>query len=137
MHQPTYVNPFFKSVRREVVELLRGREACGRGREVVEWSRGRGHAGEEIPQRRRLWGEEYRCHIATTCVIFGVTKTMNITAISIAMRGCSKTRLLRWLQAQTLTDATPPKGKIHPFSKIAVTLEPVMRFGYPWRFRIS
>ena len=31
------------------------------------------------------------------------------------------TRLLYRLQAQTLTDATPPIGKICPFSKMAVT----------------
>ena len=30
-----------------------------------------------------------------------------------------------------------PKGKIHPFSKIAVTFEQVVRFGCPLRFRIS
>ena len=37
-----------------------------------------------------------------------------------------KTSLLRRLQAQTLPDATPPIGKIHPFIKIAITFEPVM-----------
>ena len=30
--------------------------------------------------------------------------------------------------AQTLPDTTPPKGKIHPFSKTAVTFEPMMQF---------
>ena len=39
-----------------------------------------------------------------------------------------KTSLLRRLQAQTLPDATPPIGRIYPFSKMAVTFEPVMRF---------
>ena len=29
---------------------------------------------------------------------------------------------------QTLPNATPPVGKIHPFSKIAVTFEPIQRF---------
>ena len=32
---------------------------------------------------------------------------------------------------------TPPIGKIHAFSKIAVTLEPLVRFGCPLRFIIS
>ena len=32
------------------------------------------------------------------------------------------------LQAQTLTNATPPIGKINPFSKIALTFEPMMKF---------
>ena len=39
-----------------------------------------------------------------------------------------KTSLLRRLQAQTLPDEAPPKGKIHPFSKMAVTFEPLMGF---------
>ena len=29
---------------------------------------------------------------------------------------------------QTLPNATPPVDKIHPFSKIAITFEPVQRF---------
>ena len=39
-----------------------------------------------------------------------------------------ETSLLRRLQAHTLPDATPPIGKIHPFSKMALTLEPLMGF---------
>ena len=35
--------------------------------------------------------------------------------------------LLSRLQAQTLNDATPVIGKIHPFSRIAVTFEPIMQ----------
>ena len=42
----------------------------------------------------------------------------------------TKTSLLHRLQTETLSDATPSIGKIHPFSKIA------MRFGCPFRFRI-
>ena len=38
------------------------------------------------------------------------------------------TSLLRRLHAQTLPDATPPIGKIHHFSKMVVTFEPLMRF---------
>ena len=38
---------------------------------------------------------------------------------------------------QTLPHATPATGKIHPSSKIAATLEPMMRFRFPLRFRIS
>ena len=37
----------------------------------------------------------------------------------------------------TLPDEAPPIGKIHPFSKIAVTFEPVLQFGCPSGFRIS
>ena len=48
-----------------------------------------------------------------------------------------KTSLLSRLQAQTLPDASPPIGKIHPFSKITISFEPVMRFGFPSRFRMS
>ena len=39
-----------------------------------------------------------------------------------------ETSLLRRLQGQTLPDATPPVGKIYPFTKMAVTFEPVMQF---------
>ena len=46
-----------------------------------------------------------------------------------------KTSLLRRLQAQTLPDEAPPMGKIHPFSKMAVTFEPLMEFGCPLGFR--
>ena len=35
------------------------------------------------------------------------------------------------------TAEAPPIGKIHPFSKMAVTFEPVMQFGCPLRLRIS
>ena len=43
---------------------------------------------------------------------------------------------------KTLPDEAPPIGKIHPFSKIAVTVEPLMRFGlmrfgFGFGFRIS
>ena len=38
---------------------------------------------------------------------------------------------------QTLPDATPPVGKIHPFSKIAVTFAPMQQFRCPSGFRIS
>ena len=40
-------------------------------------------------------------------------------------------------EGQTLPDATPPVGKIHPFSKIAVTFKPIQRFKCPSRFRMS
>ena len=35
-------------------------------------------------------------------------------------------RLLRRLQAQTLSDATPQIGKIYPFTKITITFNPLM-----------
>ena len=38
---------------------------------------------------------------------------------------------------QTLLDATPPVGKIYPFSKIGVTFEPIQRFRCPSGFKIS
>ena len=34
-------------------------------------------------------------------------------------------------------DATPPIDKIHPFSKIALTFEPMMQFLYHLIFRMS
>ena len=41
----------------------------------------------------------------------------------LKIQRCNKTSLL-----QTLSDEAPPIGKIHPFSKIAVTFEPLMGF---------
>ena len=41
---------------------------------------------------------------------------------------CPKTSLLRRLQTQTLPDEAPPIGKIHRFSKMTVTFEPLMGF---------
>ena len=38
---------------------------------------------------------------------------------------------------QTLPDATPPVGKIHPFCKVVATFEPIQRFRRPSRFRFS
>ena len=45
------------------------------------------------------------------------------------------TSLLRKLKAQTLPDATPPIDQICPFSKIAVTFEPLNGFWCPSGFR--
>ena len=39
-----------------------------------------------------------------------------------------KTSLLGRLQAQTLPYATPPIGKFNHFSKMTLTLKPLMRF---------
>ena len=50
------------------------------------------------------------------------------SAVDMLPRKGKKTSLLRRLQAQTLPDAASPIGKVHPFSKIDVFLEPVMQF---------
>ena len=39
------------------------------------------------------------------------------------------------IDRRTSAAEAPPIGKIPPFNKIAVTLEPVMQFGCPLRFR--
>ena len=46
----------------------------------------------------------------------------------LASPGLLKTSVLRRLQAQTLPNEAPPVGKIYPFSKIAVTFEPIQPF---------
>ena len=73
-----------------------------------------------------------RCHTKSvkTCLFVILKKTRN-SFIKIKLN-CMKTSLLRKLQTQTHPDEAPPMGKIHPFSKIAVTFEPVMRFGCLW-----
>ena len=48
-----------------------------------------------------------------------------------------KTRRGSHVDRKTSTAETLPIGKIQPFSKIALPLEPVMQFGCPSRFRIS
>ena len=53
--------------------------------------------------------------------------TKNVCTLIFSLPS-EETSLLRRLQAQTLPNAASPIGKVHPFSKIAVTLEPVMRF---------
>ena len=45
-----------------------------------------------------------------------------------------ETCLLRKLLVQTLPHATPPIGKINPFSKMAITFEPLMGFLCPSGF---
>ena len=42
-----------------------------------------------------------------------------------------------FVKAQTLPDATPPVGKIHPFIKMAVTFEPIQQLWCPSVFIIS
>ena len=46
-----------------------------------------------------------------------------------------KTSLLRRLQGRPSPAEAPPIGKIHPFSKMAVTFEPLMGFWCPSGFR--
>ena len=48
-----------------------------------------------------------------------------------------KTRRGSLVDCRPSTAEAQPVGKIHPFSKIAVTLESLMRFGCPSRFKIS
>ena len=49
----------------------------------------------------------------------------------------NKTRQGSPVDCRPSPDEAPPIGKIHPFSKIAVTLEPLLQFGCPSRFRVS
>ena len=58
----------------------------------------------------KIWGER-------------VSKFMNksMTKVSVEHK-------LRRLQAQTIPNVTPPMGNIHPFSKMAITFEPLIGF---------
>ena len=74
-----------------------------------------------------------KCHIF---VVFKLIKLIYKEILDLEdFGGSNKTSLLRRLQAQTLPDATPPIDKIHPFSKMAVTFEPIMEFLCPSGFR--
>ena len=57
-----------------------------------------------------------------------ITKGVNPTSVEIEESALIWVKVIRSnrLQAQTLLDATSLLGKTHPFSKITVTLEPVM-----------
>ena len=48
--------------------------------------------------------------------------------LSSIFRGLTKNKPAAQAAGQTLPNATPPVGKIHPFSKIAVTIEPTQQF---------
>jgi hypothetical protein len=50
---------------------------------------------------------------------------------------CKETRWGSPFDRRPSSAEAPAIGKIHPFSKITITFEPVMRFGCPSRFRIS
>ena len=50
---------------------------------------------------------------------------LGITVSAMYVQPVEKS-VLRRLEVQTLPDATPPIGKIYPFTKMAVTFEPVM-----------
>ena len=65
------------------------------------------------------------------------TQYLDISGKRFRKYPSKKTSLLRRLQAQTLPDATLPIGKINPFSKIAITFDPVMKLLCPLRFSIS
>ena len=68
------------------------------------------------PRTKQLW-----CTSGLDCLICKCMLSYCLTVSAISS-------LLRRMQAQTLPDAASPIGKVHTFSKIAVTLEPVMRF---------
>ena len=53
------------------------------------------------------------------------------------MKVCKTNKPATQAAGQTLPDATPPDGKIHPLSKIAGTVEPIQRLICPSRFRTS
>ena len=57
-----------------------------------------------------------------SCLLTLVTETL----VSDLFR--SDLSLNKPAAGQALPDATPPVGKIHPFSKVAVTVEPIQRF---------
>ena len=61
----------------------------------------------------------------SSSLIFKQKIRCNLLYIKIAQ----KTSLLLRLQAHTLSNTSPPIGKIHLFREIAVSLEPVMQFG--------
>ena len=58
--------------------------------------------------------------------------TLKLSRTTNVMVGWPLTSLLRRLQSQTLSDATPLKSQIHQLSKIIVTVEEMMQFLCPF-----
>ena len=56
------------------------------------------------------------------------TPLHSVKNVDICAGSVVQTSLLHMVQAQTLPDEAPQVGKIHPFSKIAVTFEPIQQF---------
>ena len=64
-------------------------------------------------------------------------RVRNTEVIYKKSTGSCKTKRGRPVDRRPSTDEAQPTGKIHPLSKIAVSLEPVMQLECPSRFRIS
>ena len=65
-------------------------------------------------------------HVSAFCLVVSFLANIPKNIIFLQFRTPYKTSLPRRLQAQTLPAEAPPMGKIHKFSKIAATFEPVM-----------
>ena len=71
-----------------------------------------------------LFTQKYHCVKNTNYLC----KTMQLKKLNLTRKHylAEKTSLLRRLQAQTLHDATTPIGQINLFSKIALSVEPMI-----------
>ena len=76
------------------------------------------------------WGHLLYLLIQFTEIFFSFTLTLLQMALWI-----NRNKPAAQAVGQTLLNATPPVGKIHPFSKIAVTFEPIQQFRWPSIFR--
>ena len=86
----------------------------------VRMSRSQVSAIQDVDKSRKQYVRTLRCQHC---------KTSGSHILGFKEFGIKDLRsLLRRLPAQTLPNAIPPTRKIHPFCKIAVTVEPVMRF---------
>ena len=98
----------------------------------------RGASTNRSKGRAEARGQTKDCYLIIIFHINSLKFSQHIVSYSISdYLNWTETSLLCRLQAQTLPDEAPPVGKIHPFSKIAVTFEPIQRFRCPSRFRIS
>ena len=61
-------------------------------------------------------------------ICFSILGLRNLTRALQSSPILRKTSMLRRLQAETLPDEAPPIGKINPFSKRAITFEPLIGF---------
>ena len=75
-----------------------------------------------------MWTKLYKINRPSVARAVLQTQLHSVKNVDICAGYVVQTSLLRMVQAQSLPDEAPPVGKIHPFSKIAVTFEPIRRF---------
>ena len=85
-----------------------------------------------MEQKRSPWKGDWVTLVEADMTKFQITlgeqKIEGVSVNEYTKHIMKQKSLLHRLQTQTLPDAASPIGKVHQFSKIALTLEPVIQF---------